>query len=181
MINKYKIFYSLKIFDDNSSMYTIDSIQSADNVHLVESVKYNLRENNITYNSEEFAGANILFKTDIDKIVWKITKNDTVDINGFNSYEAHSEQLPNVKIWFTEDLPVGYGPSIYHNAPGFVVKYQNEYEDTVLLSVKKIKLTPYILNEKQKMRDSVLKRDFMSLGEFINKKKKFNTFLENSK
>ena len=51
---------------------------------------------------------------------WKL-ENETKVINGLNCHKAVATNFPMLTVWYTKDLPVSNGPSIFQGLPGLVI------------------------------------------------------------
>lgn len=68
-------------------------------------------------------------------IEWKIT-NESKKINGFNCTKAvASKKDYMINVWFTEDIPVSSGPSIYFGLPGLVIMSEDFFWTTEIESI----------------------------------------------
>lgn len=89
-------------------------------------------ENKVTYKVKD----DLIIKYELDKLCkWNIT-NETKTILGYKCYKAFFEtDLQSLKkkilaiptyVWFTPELPVSGGPTIYGNVPGLILQYESK-------------------------------------------------------
>lgn len=78
-----------------------------------------------------------------DEIEWEFL-NDTKDILGYKCHKAVSKNKDLLlSVWFTKEIPLQTGPSLYNNLPG-VVLWAEDYFNTI--SVSKISYEKNISN-----------------------------------
>lgn len=64
----------------------------------------------------------------VGDIKWKL-EDETRVINGLNCHKAIATNFPMLTVWYTKDLPVSNGPSIYQGLPGLVI-WSETYSST---------------------------------------------------
>ncbi|MEO1033804.1 MAG: GLPGLI family protein [Bacteroidota bacterium] len=138
-------YYSLYInLEDRSSMYVLDSTVQVrplgwenprTRAALSDTVLFTLKTpRNVTYKHEWVMNQTFFTEGKVGDIKWELTNEEKV-IDGLNCTKALTEEnsYPMLTVWYTKDLPVSNGPSIYQGLPGLVVRAE-DYFRTIQLS-----------------------------------------------
>jgi len=82
-------------------------------------------ENDEMINQRFLRGETYLIKEDLGQFNWEIGS-EIVDIGGYSCRQATiASKNGNVtRAWFTDDIPIPDGPSIYHGLPGLILKVE---------------------------------------------------------
>ncbi len=118
---------------------------------------------NKTYKHEWIMEQTIFSEGKVGDIEWELT-NETKNINGLECFKAEAKNFPMLTVWYTKELPVSNGPSIYQGLPGLVVfaesysrttqVYKTEYTDDVegFEKLYNEKVNRFMEEKKQKTR-----------------------------
>ena len=127
---------------------------------------------------------------EVGDIEWELIGEEKI-IDGLNCKKAVAKEdnYPMLTVWYTKDLPVSNGPSIYQGLPGLVVRAEDYSRTTELLNIeytsdKKSFMSLYEANfevfEKEKKRKKHYKQEpiliikkgdlFKSSYEYFHKK-----------
>ncbi len=168
--------FNVKIEDEvnevkevNSVGDTIVSIVSSAGIDLKtkESFHYKDFKNNKSYD-EQYYDEPIKIIDSVSALKWKIL-NEKATILGYSCRKAVTKYYNlDVYAWFTEDLPISDGPSIYSGLPGLILKIEHNYLEIVAFDVK-------IKKEAFSLKPPVFKGKVFShktLKEYIEKKYK---------
>lgn len=154
----YSLYINLK---DRSSIYVLDSTEQVrpmgwespnSRAALSDTVLFTLKTpKNITFKHEWVMNQTFYTEGKVGDIIWELTNEERV-IDGLNCVKAISgkNNYPMLTVWYTKDLPVSNGPSIYQGLPGLVVRAE-DYFRTIQLS--KIEYTDDV-SEFKKLYDS---------------------------
>lgn len=137
-------YYSLYInLKDRSSVYVLDSTSQVRplgwedpnmNVTVMDSVLFAIKTpSNKTLKHEWVMHQTFYTEGNVGDIKWELTNEEKV-IDGINSKKAIAKEdnYPTLTVWYTNDLPVSNGPSIYQGLPGLVVRAE-DYSRTIEL------------------------------------------------
>lgn len=150
-----------EIFDKQFQKSYILKINSSESIYeeaKTLSINSKPQEINITYknlvadiylNKLEFLGKLFLVTDSIPKFKWEITE-DSKSIAGFKVYKAKaiipeytflvdkfSEEITEIYAWYTNEIPLSHGPSIYSGLPGLILEI---YDGTHTILCTKINL-----------------------------------------
>lgn len=136
-------YYSLYIDVDNrSSLYTLDSTvqirpigweDPKTTAALSDIVHFTLKSvDNKTYKHEWILNQTFFSEGQVGDIKWELI-NEKRTINGLQCHKAISTNYPLLTVWYTKDIPVSNGPSIYQGLPGLVV-WAEDYFRTIEIS-----------------------------------------------
>lgn len=82
------------------------------------------------------------FVIEKEKVEWYLTQ-DTKNINGYKCYKAintnSKNKIKKTIAWYTNEIPLGYGPKAYSGLPGLVLEIE---EAAILYRAKKITFNP---------------------------------------
>ncbi len=167
-----KDYYSLYInLENRSSVFVLDSTRQIkpigwDNIRaaLLDTIISTVKTpENKTYKHEWVMEQTIFSEGKVGDIQWDLT-NETKKINGLECFKAEAKNFPMLTVWYTKELPVSNGPSIYQGLPGLVMlsesytntteAYKIEYTDDVE-GFKKLyneKVNLFMEEKKQKTR-----------------------------
>jgi GLPGLI family protein len=141
----YQYKYSLLVNPDKmESLYKLDTI-TRENIPVGKEKAMFMINNNLDFvikkASDSIFKVEKIFQKDFyssgtgKEIEWTIT-NETKIINGFNCRKAVSTKKEYmVNVWFTEDVPLTAGPSIYFSLPGLVIMSEDFFWTTELESI----------------------------------------------
>jgi GLPGLI family protein len=106
------------------------------------------------------------------KIDWKIS-NDTMTIANFKCRKATGDfRGRHYTVWFTEEIPLPYGPWKLHGLPGIIL----DAMDSEKMFIAKLKSIQYPLNEAFDTREPVEKNS-MTLKEYVYSLDHYSEFL----
>ncbi len=140
-------YYSLYIkLEDRSSAYILDSTVQVRPIGwenprtkaaLADSVIFALKSDaNKTFKHEWIMNQTFYSEGEVGDIKWKLS-NETKTIAGLNCYKAtaNTDTYPMLTVWYTKDLPVSNGPSIYQGLPGLIVFAEDYFRTIEILSI----------------------------------------------
>ncbi len=143
-------YYSLYInLEDRSSVYVLDSTVQVrplgwenpkTRAALSDTVLLALKTpKNITLKHEWVMNQTFFTEGKVGDIKWELTSEKKV-IDGLNCVKAITEEnsYPMLTVWYTKDLPVSNGPSIYQGLPGLVVRAEDYFRTIQLLNIEYI-------------------------------------------
>lgn len=88
------------------------------------------------YKMERFFDEPFYSSGSTNDIKWNIT-NEVKEINGMKCYKAKAEDRDLMSTaYFTKEIPVSSGPSIYHGFPGLVVWVEDYFNTTELTNIE---------------------------------------------
>lgn len=143
------------IFNNKESLYqvkedkmVVDKSQNSLRVNFLEyygggkSLFYsNLEGKKTIVQEESIVLDNELFLIEYDFATWKLTQ-ETKKIGNYLCYKAVQQTKIKTKketiVWYTPDIPFGFGPKLFTNLPGLVLEVQI---GNILFVATKIKLT----------------------------------------
>ncbi len=167
-----KDYYSLYInLENRSSVFVLDSTRQIkpigwDNIRaaLLDTIISTVKTpDNKTYKHEWVMEQTIFSEGEVRDIQWDLT-NETKKINGLNCFKAEAKNFPMLTVWYTKELPVSNGPSIYQGLPGLVMlsesytstteAYKIEYTDDIegFEKLYQEKVNLFLEEKKQKTR-----------------------------
>lgn len=127
VLNSITFYNSLYInLEDRSSLYVLDSTVRATpeshKVSLAVKIFFSLKNaKNKTFKYETFMNQTFYSTGDVGDIDWELTKEEKV-INGLKCFKAKAKEREwMLTAWYTKEIPVSNGPSIYQGLPGLVV------------------------------------------------------------
>ena len=142
--NYYSLFINLK---DRSSAYVLDStvqirpigwkdpkIRAA----LSDSLYFALKSSsNKTYKHEWIMNQTFFSEGMLGDIEWTLI-NETKTINGLQCHKAVTKKggYPMLSAWYTKELPVSNGPSIFQGLPGLIVWAEDYFNTTQVLNIE---------------------------------------------
>ena len=126
-------YYSLYInVKDRSSIYVLDSTvqkrpigweNPRTTAALADTVLFSIKTTeNKTFKHEWIMNQTFYTEGEVGNIEWVLT-NEQKKIKGLNCFKAKSKSsdYPMLTVWYTKELPVSNGPSVYQGLPGLVV------------------------------------------------------------
>jgi len=128
-------YYSLYInLGDRGSLYTLDSTVRVKSVgwdgwrpSILDTVYFTLKSaDNRTYKHEWIMSRTFFSEGRVGDIKWELL-DEKRTINGLSCLKAVSTNYPMLTAWYTKDVPVSNGPSIYQGLPGLVVWVEDYY------------------------------------------------------
>lgn len=139
-------YYSLYInLEDRSSVYVLDSTVQVRPVGwenpntraaLADTVLFTLKTpKNKTFKHEWVMNQTFFTEGKVGDIDWELT-NEEKTIDGLKSFKAVAKNYPMLTVWYTKDLPVSNGPSIYQGLPGLVVRAEDYFRTIQLLKIE---------------------------------------------
>lgn len=164
-------YYSLYInLKDRSSLYVLDSTEQvrprgwedpSTTTALADTVLFSIKTpKNVTFKHEWIMNQTFFSEGQVGDIEWEITNEERI-INGLKCLKAIAENYPMLSVWYTKEIPVSNGPSIYQGLPGLVV-YAEDFFRTIQISkieysndveaFKKLYETKYQEFQKEKQR-----------------------------
>ncbi len=144
-------YFSLYInLKDRSSVFVLDSTvqirpigweNPRTRAALIDTILSTVKTpDQITYKHEWFMNQIYFSEGKVGDIQWDLT-NETKNINGLICLKAEAKNFPMLTVWYTKELPVSNGPSIYQGLPGLVLfaesysrttqAYKTEYTDDI--------------------------------------------------
>uniref|UniRef100_UPI00404944E0 GLPGLI family protein n=1 Tax=Flavobacterium sp. TaxID=239 RepID=UPI00404944E0 len=148
---------------------TIISITTSNGIDLKskETLHYKDFKNNKSYD-EQFYDEPIRIIDTVSVFKWRFS-DDTAIILGYKCKKAVTKYYGiDVEAWYTEEIPISDGPSIYSGLPGLILKIEHNYLEIIAFDVK-------IKNEAFSLKPPVFKGKVFShktLKEYIEKKYK---------
>ncbi len=142
-------YYSLYInLKDRSSIYILDSTTQVRPIGwenpkvsaaLVDTVLFTVKSpENQTYKHEWIMHQTFYSEGQVGDIQWDLS-NEEKTISGMKCKKATArDKYPMLTVWYTKELPISNGPSIYQGLPGLVV-WAEDYFRTI--EMKKIEYT----------------------------------------
>lgn len=140
-------YYSLYIkLKDRSSVYVLDSTvqirpmgweNTRTTAALADTVLFTLKTDvNKTLKHEWIMNQTFFSEGEVGDIQWKLS-NETKTIAGLNCYKAtaNTDTYPMLTVWYTKDLPVSNGPSVYQGLPGLIVFAEDYFRTIEILNV----------------------------------------------
>jgi len=128
-------YHSLYInLDDRSSLYTLDSTVHTRPIgwerrtpSILDTVYFTLKSaDNRTYKHEWIMSRTFFSEGRVGDIKWKLL-DEKRTINGLSCGKAVATNYPMLTAWYTTDVPVSNGPSIYQGLPGLAVWVEDYY------------------------------------------------------
>ena len=130
-------FYSLYInLEDRSSVYVLDStVQNrprgwenpSTTAALSDTVLFSIKSpKKETFKHEWIMNQTFYTEGEVGDLKWELT-DDEKTIDGLKCYKAFSENYPMLTVWYTKEIPVSNGPSIYHGLPGLIVLAEDHF------------------------------------------------------
>ncbi len=144
---KYRLIHSghESIFfspEDNSIFLNDEDIMDFKDLSIskMASVTYKDFSKGQTLQREFILDKAFVIKDILNRYEWTLLS-DQKKINGINCKLAKSEDVFGtvIFVWYSEDIPIINGPSIYHNLPGLIVQVNSEKFDFELVSIKYLK------------------------------------------
>ncbi|SFW77886.1 GLPGLI family protein [Sinomicrobium oceani] len=139
-------YYSLYInLKDRSSVYILDSTvqvrprgweDSQIRAALTDTVIFALKSaKNKTYKHEWIMNQTFFTEGEVGDISWELgSEKKTID--GLTCYRAVAkDKYPMLTVWYTRDLPISNGPSIYQGLPGLVVWVEDYFRTTQIRNI----------------------------------------------
>jgi GLPGLI family protein len=135
-------YYSLYInLKDRSSVYKLDSTaqvrprgweDSRSSVTLLDTIFFTLKSPQKETFKHEWVMNQVFFtKGEVGDIEWKLINEEKI-IDGLNCSKAVAKNYPMLTAWYTKEIPVSNGPSIFQGLPGLVV-WAEDYSNTIQL------------------------------------------------
>lgn len=127
LIAQYKVQYALYIDrKKNISLFRQEKEEALDGPPPFKYM-YALVNENSFYLEDLFRTSLFKVNDKNDKLVWQIT-NEIQKIGAYTCKKAILKSDPyHTTAWFTEDMPLSFGPSICFGLPGLVVMCENDY------------------------------------------------------
>ncbi len=136
-------YYSLYInMEDRSSIYMLDSVNqirprgwgnTRSRITLLDSVYFTIKSpKKKTFKHEWVMNQTFFSEGNVGDIKWELTDEEKT-IDGLKSYKAFSKNYPMLTAWYTKDIPVSNGPSIYQGLPGLVI-ITEDYSNTIQIN-----------------------------------------------
>ncbi len=125
IVDHYSLYINL---EDRSSVYVLDSTTQVkpigyENIRaaLLDTIIWTVKTpEKITMKHEWIMEQTFFSEGKVGDVKWKL-ENETKVINGLNCHKAVATNFPMLTVWYTKDLPVSNGPSIYQGLPGLVI------------------------------------------------------------
>lgn len=141
-------YYSLYInVKDRSSVYVLDSTvqqrpigweNPATTAALADTVLFSIKTSkNKTFKHEWVMNQTFYTEGEVGDIAWILT-NDQKKIKGLNCFKAKakSDNYPMLTVWYTRELPVANGPSVYQGLPGLVVAAEDYFRTIQIQNIE---------------------------------------------
>lgn len=139
-------YYSLYInLENRSSVYILDSTVQVRprgwedpgvKASLSDTVLFALKSpDNKTYKHEWIMNQTFFSEGQVGDMKWTLT-NEERTIDGLNCSKAVAENYPLLTVWYTKDVPVSNGPSVYQGLPGLVVLAEDYFRTIQLLKIE---------------------------------------------
>lgn len=140
-------YYSLYInLKNRSSVYVLDSTVQVRPIGwespkvtaaLTDTVLFTLKSSdNHTYKHEWIMNQTFFSEGRVDDIKWELI-NEEKTIDGLRCLKAISkEKYPMLTVWYTKELPVSNGPSVYQGLPGLVMWAEDYFRTIQLLKIE---------------------------------------------
>ena len=133
----YSLYINLK---NRSSIYVLDSTtqikpRGYDRIRaaLLDTVFFALKSpEKKTYKHEWIMNQIFFSEGEVGDIKWQLQPEQRT-IDGLECNKAISLNYPMLTVWYTKEIPVSNGPSIYQGLPGLIV-YAEDYFRTIKLS-----------------------------------------------
>jgi GLPGLI family protein len=121
---------------------------------------------NKTLQREFILDKSFIIDDELNSYNWQLLSDEKV-INGFKCKLATSKDAFGIKVfaWFSNDIPIINGPSIYHGLPGLIIQINSEKFSFELISLKFMKRNTQINFEEK--GELINQKDFVLL---LNKK-----------
>lgn len=127
VLNNIKDYYSLYInLADRSSVYVLDSTvrntPEGVGVSLADQTSFALKSSDKkTFKNEKIFNQSFFSKGSVGDIEWTLTDEEKT-INGLKCFKAKAKEREwMITAWYTKEIPVSNGPSIYQGLPGLVI------------------------------------------------------------
>ena len=146
------IYYSLTVKGQESLYQIIENARSKETsleeisentkskttLKLPQEEIYKNFNTNIYIKKREFLNKDYLIKDNLNKLNW-VLKNETIKIGDFNCKKAllSSSQGATV-VWYTDQIPLNEGPSMYYGLPGLIIKVEAKDRDYSLIKFEKL-------------------------------------------
>ena len=138
-------YYSLYInLDNRSSLYTLDSTvqirpigweNPKTTAALQDTVLFTLKStDNKTYKHEWIMNQTFFSEGQVGDVKWELI-NEKKTINGLQCLKAVSTNYPMLTVWYTKDIPVSNGPSIYQGLPGLIVWAEDYFRTIEIIKI----------------------------------------------
>ncbi|KXX72613.1 GLPGLI family protein [Flammeovirga sp. SJP92] len=141
-------YYSLYInLEDYSSVYILDSTVQVRplgwenpriRASLVDTVLFTLKTPlQKTLKHEWIMNQTFFSEGEVGNIEWELT-NEEKKINGLNCKKAKSKakNYPMLIVWYTKDIPISNGPSVYQGLPGLIILAEDYFRTIKLHSIE---------------------------------------------
>jgi len=139
----YSLYVNLK---DRSSVYVLDSTVQIRPIGwenpnvtaaLADTVLFTLKTvDSKTLKQEWIMNQTFFSEGQVGDIEWELTTESKI-IDGLNCLKATSiGSYPMLTVWYTKDLPISSGPSIYQGLPGLVVWAEDYFRTIQLLKIE---------------------------------------------
>lgn len=136
--------YQQKLFNSKTGFLRLDSLANSYSFELVDTSKYYLisdRNSRIWRHSEQIPGENQ--EVEVEEVYLPIKWNfpgDEKHINGFHCFAANATiGGRNYTVWYTDSIPVTFGPWKLHDLPGLVIE---AYDDTNEVQIQLTRVIP---------------------------------------
>jgi GLPGLI family protein len=135
-----------EIREVNEAGDTIVSVYQSGGIDLKDKKRYSFKDfkNNKQY-EQRFYDETLSIVDTISVFKWKVL-NESKLILGYKCKKAVTTYYGiDIYAWFTEEVPISDGPSIYSGLPGLILKIENAYFEIVAYDVK-IKKEAFVEN-----------------------------------
>lgn len=170
-------YYSLYVdLKSRSSVYVLDSTEQIRptgwedprrTAALLDTVLFTVKTpNKKTLKHEWIMNQTFYSEGEVGNIDWELT-NEERNIDGLKCKKALAANYPMLTVWYTKELPISNGPSIYQGLPGLVVWAEDYSRTTQML---KIEYTDNVrgFNELYESKYNAFEKEKKN-GEFFNK------------
>lgn len=150
-------------FEKNTSKITIATTNTYKNI-----------DNQLLLNTTSFNKIDYLISDKLTDFNWKITK-EKMKIGKFNCIKATSLNNGNfLTAWFTEEIPLNDGPSIYWGLPGIIIKLTAQEK---IFTAVQIQIKDNVIIKKPTVGKKMTQKEFK---DFMKKQPKEITTEESS-
>ena len=152
------VFYQVKKMSlNNDQSYRLASI-------VIRGLYYSNIKDSIKILNKNFSDVNFNVVIPFNKLKWQIT-NDTKEIGGYKCFKANTiESKSNIVAWFTNQIPVPFGPNGIDGLPGLILETTINEKLTFYATQIKYNETEVKFLEKPKANKTITEEDFLKMA-----------------